>query len=70
MEKPYCVNREEAFEEVKRLTRYDERFPNGLPDNYVPRITGEAAGMLVAQLRDHDNFRRKSLERSGGKVIS
>jgi hypothetical protein len=68
MEKsPYCVNSEEGLEMLRE--RFSEKYPNGLPENYVPRITGECAVQLVAELRAHDIFRAKSLERSGGKVI-
>jgi hypothetical protein len=70
MEKsPYCV-KSEAFKEVKKLRRYDERFPYGMKDeDMVPRITGEAAQELVAILKALDRFRAKSWEMSVSKVI-
>lgn len=68
MEKPpYLVNSENAFEEVRKLRRLKLKEYSEGP--IIPRISEEVAVYLVAYLRDLDNFRRKSLEISGGKVV-
>jgi hypothetical protein len=77
MEKPpYCVNSEEGLEKIKRIREAYRHLHLGEYDPFgrenetpVPRITGEPAEQLVATLRAHDNFRKRSLEISGGKVI-